>query len=62
MASRRHSGGALASAVGLSVLKLGRALGHNPLPPDTRVSFVVAPNGGRPRIASMQYSFIAPVP
>jgi ketosteroid isomerase-like protein len=34
----------------------------NPVPPDTRVSFVVVPDAGQPRIAGIQYSFIAPVP
>ena len=38
----------------------GEARG-NPVPPDTRVSFVVVPDGGQPRIAGIQYSFIAPV-
>jgi len=33
----------------------------NPVPPDTRVSFVVVPDGGEPCIAGIQYSFIAPV-
>ena len=38
----------------------GEARG-NPVPPDTRVSFVVVPGaGGRPQIAGMQYSFMAP--
>jgi len=36
----------------------GQARG-NPVPPDTRVSFVVVPSGGAPRIAGIQYSFIA---
>ena len=32
----------------------------NPLPADTRVSFVVVPTAdGRPRIAGIQYSFMA---
>lgn len=33
----------------------------NPLPPDTRVSFVVVHDRGQARIAGIQYSFIAPV-
>jgi ketosteroid isomerase-like protein len=37
----------------------GEARG-NPVPADTRVSFVVVPDGGRPRIAGIQYSFMAP--
>jgi len=37
----------------------GRARG-NPVPFDTRVSFVVVPGGDGPRIAGMQYSFIGP--
>jgi ketosteroid isomerase-like protein len=40
----------------------GEAQGGNPVPPDTRVSFVVVPDGDRPRIAGMQYSFLVPVP
>ena len=37
----------------------GEAQG-NPLPPDTRVSFVVVPGAeGRPQIAGIQYSFMA---
>jgi hypothetical protein len=40
----------------------GEARG-NPVPPDTRVSFVmVTGNDGEPRIAGIQYSFIAPPP
>jgi ketosteroid isomerase-like protein len=38
----------------------GEARGH-PVPPDTRVSFVVVPDDGQPHIAGIQYSFIAPV-
>jgi ketosteroid isomerase-like protein len=38
----------------------GEARG-NPVPADTRVSFVVVPDGGRSRIAGIQYSFMAPV-
>jgi ketosteroid isomerase-like protein len=37
----------------------GEARG-NPVPPDTRVSFVVVPDVGEPRIAGIQYSFIMP--
>ena len=38
----------------------GEARG-NPVPPDTRVSFVVVPgDDGRARIAGIQYSFMAP--
>ena len=37
----------------------GEARG-NPVPPDTRVSFVVVPDAGEPRIAGIQYSFIMP--
>ena len=38
----------------------GQARG-NPVPPDTRVSFVVVPGaGGRQQIAGIQYSFMAP--
>jgi hypothetical protein len=40
----------------------GEARG-DPVPPDTRVSFVVVPgDDGEPRIAGIQYSFIAPPP
>jgi ketosteroid isomerase-like protein len=38
----------------------GEARG-NPVPPDTRVSFVMVPDRGRRRIAGIQYSFIVPV-
>ena len=39
----------------------GEARG-NPVPPDTRVSFVVVRNADTPRIAGIQYSFLAPPP
>jgi ketosteroid isomerase-like protein len=38
----------------------GEARG-NPIPADTRVSFVMVADGGRRRIVGIQYSFIAPV-
>ncbi len=35
--------------------------GGTPVPPDTRVSFVIVTSGdGEPKIAGMQYSFIGP--
>jgi hypothetical protein len=37
----------------------GEARG-NPVPPDTRVSFVVVDDDAAPRIAGIQYSFMAP--
>lgn len=39
----------------------GEARG-NPLPPDTRVTFVAVPDAGGLRIANIQYSFMAPPP
>ena len=53
--------GAIAGLLAIPFVMAGGVARGNPVSPDTRVSFVVVPDGGRPRIAGIQYSSIGPV-